>query len=167
MPKNAGRIPHGGFTLSKIGVGDAGQRRPRGSPGVETYTPVNIGNRPYRDNGEGVAARPLPYPLRETPLASLMRRKRLANAALRALHDTPRRTSDMAAEKMWVMTSVSTPGQRTESEVRPEGTAESKEYSRSSLRDEGLSSGLPGVETPGYCQMSLRDKARAAYARRL
>ena len=34
-----------------------------GRPESETDTPVNIGNGPYRDNGEGVAARPLPYPL--------------------------------------------------------------------------------------------------------
>ncbi len=30
---------------------------------MESYTPVNIVNGPYRDNGEGVAATPLPYPL--------------------------------------------------------------------------------------------------------
>ena len=35
-----------------------------GRPESETDTPVNIGNGPYRDNGEGVAATPLPYPLR-------------------------------------------------------------------------------------------------------
>ena len=34
-----------------------------GRPESETDTPANIGNGPYRDNGEGVAARPLPYPL--------------------------------------------------------------------------------------------------------
>ena len=34
-----------------------------GRPESETDTPVNTGNGPYRDNGEGVAARPLPYPL--------------------------------------------------------------------------------------------------------
>jgi len=61
---------------------------------------------------------------------------------------------------------VSTPGQRTEREVRPEGTAEGGEYSQSSLRDEGLCSDLPDVETPGYCRMSLRDKTPAACARR-
>ena len=35
-----------------------------GRPESEIGTPVNIGNGPYRDNGEGVAATPLPYPLR-------------------------------------------------------------------------------------------------------
>ena len=50
--------------------------------------------------------------------------------------------------------------------MRPEGTAEGGEYSQSSLRDEGLCSDLPGVETPGYCRMSLRDKTPAACARR-
>jgi len=34
-----------------------------GRPESETDTPVNIGNGPYCDNGEGVAARPPPYPL--------------------------------------------------------------------------------------------------------
>ncbi len=51
-------------------------------------------------------------------------------------------------------------------QVRPEGTAESNECSQSSLRDEGPFCGLPGVETPGYCQMSLRDKTPEAHARR-
>ena len=30
---------------------------------MENYTPVNIGNGLYCDNGEGEAATPLPYPL--------------------------------------------------------------------------------------------------------
>src|SRR6266571_997863 len=34
-----------------------------GRPESETDTPVNIENGLYRDNGEGVAATPLPYPL--------------------------------------------------------------------------------------------------------
>ncbi len=51
-------------------------------------------------------------------------------------------------------------------QLRPEGTAGPKESSQSSLRDDGPSSGLPGVETPGYCQMSLRDKTSGAGARR-
>jgi hypothetical protein len=43
-----------------------------GRPESETDTPVNIGNGPYRDNGEGVAATPLPYPLwGEGPARSL------------------------------------------------------------------------------------------------
>ncbi len=50
-------------------------------------------------------------------------------------------------------------------QVRPEGTAESEEYSQSSLRDEGPGCNLPGVETPGYSQMSLRDKTPEAHAR--
>jgi hypothetical protein len=48
-----------------------------------------------------------------------MRRKGLASASLWASHDTPRRTSDMAAEKMWVMTSL---GERAG--VRGNGTHE-------------------------------------------
>jgi DNA repair photolyase len=44
-----------------------------GRPESETDTPVNIGNGPYRDNGEGVAARPLPYPLILTKNASVQR----------------------------------------------------------------------------------------------
>jgi hypothetical protein len=35
-----------------------------GRPESETDTPVNIGNGPYRDNGDGVAAATPPYPLR-------------------------------------------------------------------------------------------------------
>jgi hypothetical protein len=49
--------------------------------------------------------------------------------------------------------------------IRPEGTAEGKGSSQSSLRDENLFSHLPGVETPGYCRMSLRDKAPGMHAR--
>jgi hypothetical protein len=50
--------------------------------------------------------------------------------------------------------------------IRPEGTAEGKECSQSSLRDENPFSRLPGVETPGYCRMSLRDRASDMHARR-
>ena len=39
----------------------------RGRPELESYTPVNIENGLYRDNGEGVAATPLPYPLESCP----------------------------------------------------------------------------------------------------
>jgi hypothetical protein len=49
-----------------------------GRPESETDTPVNIGNGPYRDNGEGVAATPLPYPLwgeGRLPWATANRRK--------------------------------------------------------------------------------------------
>jgi len=67
MPRHAkrtlGGLPTGGFTLSEIGAGDAGHVVGGGRPELESNTPVNIGNRPYRDNGEGVAATPLPYPL--------------------------------------------------------------------------------------------------------
>ena len=34
-----------------------------GRPERESRTPVNMGNQPHRDNGEGVVVRPLPYPL--------------------------------------------------------------------------------------------------------
>ena len=56
-------LPTGGFTLSKTGADDAVNVARRGRPESESDTPVNIGNGPYRDNGEGVAATPLPYPL--------------------------------------------------------------------------------------------------------
>lgn len=65
MSKNGGRTPHGGFTLSRIGADDGANVTRRGRPESEIDTPVNIENGLYRDNGEGVAATPLPYPLRE------------------------------------------------------------------------------------------------------
>lgn len=34
-----------------------------GRPVRESRTPVNMGNRPHCDNGEGVVTEPLPYPL--------------------------------------------------------------------------------------------------------
>lgn len=63
MPKNARLIPRReGFTLSIIrGVEAAGYRLSGGRPERATRTPVNIGNRPYRDNGEGVGF-PTPLP---------------------------------------------------------------------------------------------------------
>ncbi|MGH7868019.1 MAG: hypothetical protein ACREP9_10430, partial [Candidatus Dormibacteraceae bacterium] len=64
MPKNVLRTPHGGFTLSKFGAADGGTVGGRGRPEREIRTPVNMGNGPHRDNGEGVAATPLPYPLK-------------------------------------------------------------------------------------------------------
>jgi len=51
-----------------VGSATAGPPIPRqgqplgGRPELESDTPVNIGNGPYRDNGEGVAATPLSYP---------------------------------------------------------------------------------------------------------
>ena len=56
-------LPTGGFTLSKIGADDGANVTRRGRPESEIDTPVNIENGLYRDNGEGVAATPLPYPL--------------------------------------------------------------------------------------------------------
>ena len=67
MLKNVERTPHGGFTLSTFGAHDGGTVTRRGRPESETDTPVNIGNGPYRDNGEGVAETPLPYPLETSP----------------------------------------------------------------------------------------------------
>src|SRR5438093_249489 len=43
-----------------------------GRPESEIDTPVNIGNGPYRDNGEGVAPMPLPYPLEGAAHATMM-----------------------------------------------------------------------------------------------
>jgi hypothetical protein len=60
------RLPTVGFTLSTFGAADGGTVIGGGRPESEIDTPVNIGNRPYRDNGEGVAATPLPYPLGAT-----------------------------------------------------------------------------------------------------
>ena len=40
-----------------------------GRPESETDTSVNIGNGPYRDNGEGVAATPPPLATEAAPLA--------------------------------------------------------------------------------------------------
>ncbi len=40
----------------------------RSRPVPETGTPVNMGNQPHRDNGDGVAAMPLPYPDRKQTL---------------------------------------------------------------------------------------------------
>jgi hypothetical protein len=49
--------------------------------------------------------------------------------------------------------------------IRPEGTVEGKVCFQSSLRDENSFSRLPGVSTPGYCRMSLRDRASNMHAR--
>ena len=61
--RTANELPTGGFTLSKFGACDRVLIAGGGRPESEIDTPVNIGNRPYRDNGEGVAPTPLPYPL--------------------------------------------------------------------------------------------------------
>ena len=61
--RTADELPTGGFTLSTFGARDRVLVAGWGRPELENYTPVNIGNGPYRDNGEGVAATPLPYPL--------------------------------------------------------------------------------------------------------
>src|SRR5437867_6819227 len=47
-----------------------------GRPESEIDTPVNIGNGPYRDNGEGAAPMPLPYPLGRRPGAAANRREK-------------------------------------------------------------------------------------------
>ena len=49
--------------------------------------------------------------------------------------------------------------------VCPEGTAESKECSQSSLRDENFFSGFSGVETPGYCRMLCESSHNACYVK--
>jgi hypothetical protein len=61
--RTADGLPTGGFTLSKFGARDKVLVAGGGRPELEINTPVNIGNGPYCDNGEGVAATPLPYPL--------------------------------------------------------------------------------------------------------
>src|SRR5438874_11088801 len=63
MSKNAGWILHGGVHSVHIGVQSVVTLTHRGRPEPENGTPVNMGNRLHRDNGEGVAATPLPYPL--------------------------------------------------------------------------------------------------------
>ena len=63
MSKNVHGLPRGGFTLSHSGASGKEFVAHRGRPESEIDTPVNIENGLYRDNGEGVAATPLPYPL--------------------------------------------------------------------------------------------------------
>src|SRR6266436_2987984 len=63
MSKNAGWILHGGVHSVHIGVQSVVTLRHRGRPEPESGTPVNMENRLHRDNGEGVAATPPPYPL--------------------------------------------------------------------------------------------------------
>jgi len=63
--RTADELPTGGFTLSKFGARDRVLVAGRGRPELEIYTPVNIGNGPYRDNGEGVA----PTPASRKPVA--------------------------------------------------------------------------------------------------
>jgi hypothetical protein len=57
------RFPTGGSLCPKSESATRDSAANGGRPELKTYTPVNIGNGPYRDNGKGVAARPLPYPL--------------------------------------------------------------------------------------------------------
>ena len=56
--------PQVGFTLSKTGASNRGPVAGWGRPEQAICTPVNMENRLHRDNGEGVAATPLPYPLK-------------------------------------------------------------------------------------------------------
>src|SRR5208283_1579326 len=63
MSKNAEPTPQGGVHSVQNWNRRGGNHADWGRPELESYTPVNIGNGPYRDNGEGVAATPLPYPL--------------------------------------------------------------------------------------------------------
>jgi hypothetical protein len=63
-------LPTGGFTLSKIGACGGAAIAGGGRPESETDTPVNIENGLYCDNGEGVASRPLPYPLGDASRSS-------------------------------------------------------------------------------------------------
>ena len=63
MSKNAGWILHRGVHSVHIGVLSAVTLTHRGRPEPESGTPVNMENRLHRDNGEGVAATPPPYPL--------------------------------------------------------------------------------------------------------
>ncbi len=64
-PRTSHGLLTGGFTLSKIGAADGANVIGGGRPESAIDTPVNIGNRPYGDNGEGVAETPLPYPLEQ------------------------------------------------------------------------------------------------------
>ena len=62
MSKNAGRIPHGGVHSVPTERTLAAANVCGGRPEPERGTPVNMENELHRDNGEGVAATPLPYP---------------------------------------------------------------------------------------------------------
>jgi hypothetical protein len=59
-------LPTGGVHSVQNRSGRQPELRRRGRPERANRTPVNMGNQPLRDNGEGVASRPLPYPLRES-----------------------------------------------------------------------------------------------------
>ena len=63
MSKNPARTPHGGGSLCPNSERARRSLTRGGRPESESDTPVNIENRLYRDNGEGVARR-----FRITPL---------------------------------------------------------------------------------------------------
>src|SRR6266545_5334849 len=65
MSKNGGRTPTGVHSVQNRSCRRGISVASGGRPESETDTPANIGNGPYRDNGEGVAATPLPYPLED------------------------------------------------------------------------------------------------------
>src|SRR5438445_23118 len=56
-------FPTGGAISVRHRSAAVGARSRGGRPERARRTPVNMGNQPHRDNGEGVASRPLPYPL--------------------------------------------------------------------------------------------------------
>src|SRR5271157_2657967 len=76
MSKNAEPTPQGGVHSVQNWNRRGGNHADWGRPELESYTPVNIGNGPYRDNGEGVAATPLPYPLEDACFREVQREGR-------------------------------------------------------------------------------------------
>src|SRR5258708_30629389 len=80
MSKNAGWILHGGVHSVHIGVQSVVTLTHRGRPEPENGTPVNMENRLHRDNGEGVAATPPPYPLNRGELRPVAHPRRLGDA---------------------------------------------------------------------------------------
>src|SRR6266545_8128054 len=84
MSKNGGRTPTGVHSVQNRSCRRGISVASGGRPESETDTPANIGNGPYRDNGEGVAATPLPYPL-ESPGEEVS----LVGAPPRRVHSCP------------------------------------------------------------------------------